>query len=328
MKPSRPMPSVFVSMPLGRKSDEKYQLVIKPACHSAGAVCERADELAFAGSILQEIYFRIAKADVVIADISQANPNVWYELGYAHALGKNTLLLAENPQDVPVDLAAHRIIFSGRGEIGLREELSRALKDVLPQREGQRRGKRKAEPGVAQERISAIVFGDIVGSSAMMRTLGELDFGQFLKHYFVRVDGIVRKHEGDLLKFLGDSFLAVFSTSDDAVAFAFDLGKTRLDDAIPKAPTIQIRFGIHFGPVSIRRTPYGEDVFGKAVVIAARLADAAGLGEILLSSTAMSSLSTNRFGSVLSKRELSLKGVAQKQEVSVLSLSGKRSGDE
>ena len=329
MKSSSPMPLVFVSMPHGRESDEKYQLAIKPACHSAGAVCERADELFFTGSVLQEVYSRIAKADVIIADISQANPNVWYELGYAHALGKHTLILAENSVDVPVDMAAHRVIFSGRGLLhGLKEEVSKALKDVLPQLETQRQRKRKNESDVSEKRISAIVFGDIVGTSAIIGKLGELDFGQFLKHYLVRVEGIARKHKGDLLKFTGDGFFVVFSSVDDAVGFALDVGNTRLDDAISKAHTIQIRFGIHLGPVLIRRTPYGEDVVGEAVVTAARLSDAAGPNEILLSDSAMSSLSKNRFRHAISKRELGLKGVAHAQEVSVMSLSSKRSGNE
>lgn len=98
MTSPQPKRIVFVSMPFSKASDERYRLAIKPACKSVGAVCERADELMFKRSVVQEVYAHIAKADVIVADISELNPNVTYELGYAHALGKTTLLLTDSPR--------------------------------------------------------------------------------------------------------------------------------------------------------------------------------------------------------------------------------------
>lgn len=318
MTSAQPKPVVFVSMPFGKVSDERYRLAVKPACNSVGAVCERADELAFQGSVFQEVYDRVAKADVIVADISQRNPNVWYELGYAHALGKTTLLLTDTPQDIPSDLATYQVIFSGGTKVRLKEELTRALKAVLSPRETEQRIVLGAPSQVSEARPYAIVYGDVVSSTSMMMRLGELDVAQFLRHYLIRVEGIARKHGGRLVKLLGDSFLGVFDTADKAVAFALDFREVPGQDLIPSAPPIQTRLAVHVAPVVIRHTPYGDDLVGEAVVVAARLAQAAHPGEILLSSSAMKSLPKGYFKHPLRRRRLILKGISRRLDVSVV----------
>ena len=81
-----PKPFVFVLMPFSEEFDDVYKLGIKPACHDAGAHCERVDEQMFSESMLERIYNQIAKADLLVADMSGKNENVFYEVGYAHAL--------------------------------------------------------------------------------------------------------------------------------------------------------------------------------------------------------------------------------------------------
>ena len=99
-----PKPFAFVLMPFDEAFEDVYKLGIKPACQAAGAYCERVDEQIFDERILDRIYNQIAKADIVIADMTGRNPNVFYEVGYAHALGKLTILLTQNADDIPFDL--------------------------------------------------------------------------------------------------------------------------------------------------------------------------------------------------------------------------------
>ena len=91
-------------MPFSGEFDDVYQLGIKEVCKSAGAYCERVDEQIFHESILERVYNQIAKADFIIADMTGRNANVFYEVGYAHALGKRTILLTRGAEDIPFDL--------------------------------------------------------------------------------------------------------------------------------------------------------------------------------------------------------------------------------
>ena len=112
---ARPKPFVFVLMPFKDEFNDTYQLGIRAACEAAGAYCERVDEQVFDGSILQRIYNQIDKADIVIADMSGQSPNVFYETGYAHDLGKRVILLKQDTADIPFDLKQYpHIVYGGR----------------------------------------------------------------------------------------------------------------------------------------------------------------------------------------------------------------------
>lgn len=108
-------PFVFVLMPFDSDFDDIYQLGIKDACSLSGAYCERVDEQIFEESILERIYNQISKADIVIADMTKRNPNVFYETGYAHAFAKRVILLTQNSDDIPFDLKHYpHIIYEGK----------------------------------------------------------------------------------------------------------------------------------------------------------------------------------------------------------------------
>src|SRR3954468_14612227 len=98
MLSTRPKCFVFVLMPFDRKFDDVYQLGIKAACEEAGAYSMRVDEQIFHENILDRLYTQISKADLIVADMSGRNPNVFYEVGYAHALGKIVILLTDNSE--------------------------------------------------------------------------------------------------------------------------------------------------------------------------------------------------------------------------------------
>jgi len=112
-------------MPFDSSFDDIYKLGIKSACEAAGAYCERVDEQLFQESILERIYNQIAKSDLIVSDMTGRNPNVFYETGYAHGLGKRVILLTQRPEDIPFDLKHYtHILYKGR-ITKLKDELER-----------------------------------------------------------------------------------------------------------------------------------------------------------------------------------------------------------
>ncbi len=115
-------------MPFDPSFDDVYQLGIKEACKQAGMYCERVDEQLFNERILDRIYNQISKADIIVADMSGRNANVFYEAGYSHGLGKRVILLTKNTDDIPFDLKDYpHIIYNGR-VVDLIEPLTKKLK--------------------------------------------------------------------------------------------------------------------------------------------------------------------------------------------------------
>ena len=110
-----PKPFCFVLMPFSDEFDDVYQIGIKAVCDEAGAYSERVDEQIFHESILDRLYDQIAKADFIVADMTGRNENVFYEVGYAHALGKRTILLTQKADDIPFDLKHYpHVIYGGK----------------------------------------------------------------------------------------------------------------------------------------------------------------------------------------------------------------------
>ncbi len=123
-----PRPFVFVIMPFLVEFDDVYHVAIKDACERADTYCERLDEQIFDERMLDRIYNQIAKADILVADMTGRNQNVFYEVGYAHALGKRVILITRDAEDIPFDLKHHYHLVYG-GNIGqLRSELEKRLR--------------------------------------------------------------------------------------------------------------------------------------------------------------------------------------------------------
>jgi hypothetical protein len=100
----------FVVMPFGGIWDQYYSQIYEPAIAAAGLAAVRADDVFRAGSVLQDIVDLLLQSAVVLADISEGNRNVHYELGLAHALGKPTILVA--PKGLPLffDVGQERML--------------------------------------------------------------------------------------------------------------------------------------------------------------------------------------------------------------------------
>jgi hypothetical protein len=100
----------FVLMPFDTAFRSVYNDHIKPAISATGLNCQRADEIHSANLITVDIWEKINRARFVVADLTNRNPNVFYEVGLAHAIGKDVILLTQNIADVPFDLRNIRCI--------------------------------------------------------------------------------------------------------------------------------------------------------------------------------------------------------------------------
>ncbi|UPT94395.1 hypothetical protein J4G48_0034590 [Bradyrhizobium barranii subsp. apii] len=118
----------FVLMPFDAAFDDVYKLGIKETAEKLGIRAERVDEQIFhKENILERIYRQIDAADIIIADMTGRNPNVFYETGYAHAKGKLCLLLTSRADDIPFDLKHHRHLIYGDSIQNLRQALEKDL---------------------------------------------------------------------------------------------------------------------------------------------------------------------------------------------------------
>ncbi|UCH97066.1 MAG: hypothetical protein JSV88_09505 [Candidatus Aminicenantes bacterium] len=97
-------PLCFVIMPFKLShSSILWESILKPVIDEAGFLPQRADFVHNVGQIIDDITHLLKEAHVVVADITGANPNVMYELGYAHALGKYTIIICSCDGDVQID---------------------------------------------------------------------------------------------------------------------------------------------------------------------------------------------------------------------------------
>lgn len=104
------MKKVFVLMPLSSEFDDVYNYLIRDSLSDAGFDVVRADDILNQRNIMADIVQSISASNLIVADLSTSNPNVYYELGLAHAFGKPVILLAQNLDEVPFDLRSYRVI--------------------------------------------------------------------------------------------------------------------------------------------------------------------------------------------------------------------------
>jgi len=145
---SRPSPSVFqlsdnpvdptkvsFMMPFSSKFDDVYQAV-EIGLVGESFTCHRADNMWINHHIIQDILELICTSQVIICDLSEKNPNVFYEAGIAHTLGKEVILITQSHDDVPFDLRSLRYIHYLNNEEGrkkLNVEILERLKSITKQ---------------------------------------------------------------------------------------------------------------------------------------------------------------------------------------------------
>jgi hypothetical protein len=121
----------FVMMPFGEWFDRYYQEIYVPAVKDAGLEPVRADELFSTGSVVEQIWEQIEKSKLLLADLSGKNPNVFYELGLAHAAKKPVIFTSFAVDDVPFDLRHLRVIIYEVREPEWSSRLRQSVTDYL-----------------------------------------------------------------------------------------------------------------------------------------------------------------------------------------------------
>lgn len=105
-------PMCFAVMQFTEEFNVLYKDVIKPVCESYGYKVIRGDDFYTSGQIMEDVTQSIRSAALIIADVTPDNANVFYEVGYAHAIGKPTILLSDRRRErLPFDISGFRTLF-------------------------------------------------------------------------------------------------------------------------------------------------------------------------------------------------------------------------
>ena len=222
--------TAFVISPFGEPFDTYFEQIFKPALEESGLYAVRGDSIYRPTSIVDEIWQGIRSAKVLVAELTGRNPNVFYELGLAHAVSKPVILVAESIEDIPFDLRAIRILLYNKNHPSwgnqLKNSLTKAISEVL-------NSPTTAIPSTFKiavhsntpEESETLLRLEIVES--MVRRLLDVP-GDFLSSPFVQpVDPSLVRHEplsvkpGDLVfhkKFGSGEVIAVEGTGKDTRA--------------------------------------------------------------------------------------------------------------
>lgn len=125
----REKPHAFIAMPFRAELDDIFFYGIQNPVHRNGLLCERVDQSAFTGDVLGHIRTRIEKAKVLIAELSDASPNVYLEVGYAWGRGVPTILLTKDEAALKFDVRNQRCLVYRRIQ-DLEEILGRELESL------------------------------------------------------------------------------------------------------------------------------------------------------------------------------------------------------
>lgn len=123
---------IFVIQPFNKSAEGIYDL-IRSAAASVNANVMRADSIVLSGAdIVSSIESAIQSSSLLIADVTNANPNVMYEIGFARAQNKPLLLIANSSRSIPFDLARVRVvIYDSSSPNEFIERLSRSIIEAL-----------------------------------------------------------------------------------------------------------------------------------------------------------------------------------------------------
>lgn len=120
----------FYLCPFNEPFNTIYSDHVQPLIRSIGFTVERADEIFGTTPIIEDIWESINSAEFIIADLTDKNPNVMYEVGMAHTIGKPVIIMTQDITDVPFDLKHHRCIiydYTPKGVANLEKRLEGTL---------------------------------------------------------------------------------------------------------------------------------------------------------------------------------------------------------
>ena len=130
-------PEAFVVMPFSQPwSNEVYENLFKPGIEDAGFEATRGDSIVRLGDLRTNVWRSITQAGVIVADVTTPNPNVYYELGLADALGKATFLFKQEGSSLPADIGGEHFYEYNLKHLGANQQvLTQALRKWANERD-------------------------------------------------------------------------------------------------------------------------------------------------------------------------------------------------
>lgn len=125
---------LFVLMPFTSSLKPVYDYLLKKVAKTTNLSIARADDFFSQNSIMHEVWSAITQASIIIADCTGKNPNVFYEIGIAHAIGKPVILITQNQDDVPFDLRHIRYIqydYTKSGMVKFENTLTTTIVEII-----------------------------------------------------------------------------------------------------------------------------------------------------------------------------------------------------
>jgi hypothetical protein len=130
---SRRRYDLFVLMPFSDALAPVYKDHIANVAGRMSLTYARADDFFSAGEVIHDVWSGICNSDIIIADCTSKNPNVFYELGIAHAIGKPVILITQQSSDIPFDIGHIRYIayeFTPRGMKEFETKLEATIESI------------------------------------------------------------------------------------------------------------------------------------------------------------------------------------------------------
>jgi len=122
---------VFVAMPYATEYEDVWELGIYPAVSQFGFVCEHVGNSVFTGDVFERIRGRIKSAELMIADLTGARPNVYLEVGYALGCGVPVVIVAHEGEKLHFDISTHKCLYY-RNITHLKRELEKVMQSWSP----------------------------------------------------------------------------------------------------------------------------------------------------------------------------------------------------
>ncbi len=165
---------------------------------------------------------------------------------------------------------------------------------------------------------SAVLFTDIKGSTGLYEKLGDAKAYKLVREHFNILFNAIREHNGVPIKTIGDAVMGVFTSDRDSVNAAIDIQKEiqEFNKSAEHETPIEVKLGIHTGPVLVVTLNNRLDYFGSTVNIAARVQNLSHPGDIVLTDTLFEApgikTEIKRVTDTVKKRNVTLKGLKHK----------------
>ncbi len=160
---------IFIISPIGKKDSDIFKkfnavlsTMIKPAIDEIDKEFKivRADQISQPGSFIKDILEQIQSSYIVIANLTNLNPNVFYELGVRHSLSNRTIMITEDLSSLPSDLKEYRVIEYSAELTAIetfKNDLKRALQEILDNPDKSDNPVQDRLPGIIEKREDSLI---------------------------------------------------------------------------------------------------------------------------------------------------------------------------